>query len=261
MWAAGSLLLGALVAPVGCGPHGVRKVVATNGGSGGQGGDESGGMGGETTGGKGGSGGTAGKGGSGGSVPPDAAPDVGRDVAVDLAVTPDVGPDLAPDLNTMEAPPPDVMGAPCATSMNSAWANNPFPAQTGMFTVTFDASASASPADTVFGLSNGAATAFTGLATIVRFNVMGAIDARNAGAYAAAASIPYAANMTYRIRLVVNVNAHTYSIFVTPPGGQETTLGMDYKFRTEQNTVTSLNSWAVQVDAPNTAKLCNFAVQ
>jgi hypothetical protein len=262
MWAAGSLfLLGGLLAPVGCGPNGVRKVVATNGGSGGT--EETGGMGGadEETGGSGGTGGKAGAGGTGGAVIPDAAPDLGRDVAPDLVVMPDAGPDLAPDVNPMEAPPPDVMGAPCGTSTGGAWVNNPFTAQMGMFTATFDATPSASPGDTVMGLSSGPATAYTGLATIIRFNPEGTIDARNAGAYASMASIPYAANMTYRFRLQVNVTAHTYSIFVTPPGGQETTVGMGYAFRTEQNKVTSVNSWAVQTDAPNTAKLCNFAVQ
>ena len=260
MWATGSLFLaGALMASAGCGPNGVRHVIAT-GGSGGQGGEEetggAGGQGGTT----GGSGGSAGKGGTGGTVMPDAAPDVGRDVAADVAIS-DAGPDLAPDVNPMEAPPPDVMGAPCATSMNSAWVNTPFPAKMGTFMVTFDGTLTAAPADTVMGLSNGAATGFTGLATIIRFNVMGNIDARNAGAYAAAATVPYAANMTYRFRLAIDVTMHRYSIFVTPPGGQETTLGMNYAFRTEQNGVTSLNSWAVQTDAPNTAKLCNFAVQ
>jgi hypothetical protein len=186
---------------------------------------------------------------------------VGRDLAPDLPLTPDVGPDLPPDVGAMEAPPPDVVGAPCATSMGGAWVNNPFPAKTGMFTVTFEATTSAVPGDTVMGLSNNATMAFTGLAVIVRFNPEGTIDARNAGAYAAAAAIPYVANMTYRFRLVVNVAMHSYSAYVTPPGGQERLVGMNYAFRTEQNGVNMLNSWAVQSDAPNTAKLCGFAVQ
>jgi hypothetical protein len=256
---AGALLLLGLWTPAGCGPNGVRKVVATKGGTGGQ--DETGGTGGGDTAGTGG--GMAGKGGTGGMVvPPDAAPDVGRDVAADLApIVPDVGPDLAPDVNPVEAPPPDVMGAPCATAMNDAWVNNPFPMKAGMFTVRFDGTPSSAGADAVMGLSNGAAAEYNDLAVNIRFATTGNIDARNGGAYAAAATVPYMANMKYDFRIVVNVTAHTYSVFVTPPGGQEQTLAMGYAFRTQQNNVTSLNSWAVSASPPNSAKLCNFAVQ
>jgi hypothetical protein len=153
------------------------------------------------------------------------------------------------------------MGAPCATSMNGAWVNNPFPAKNGMFTVTFEGTPSSGTGDFLMGLSSGAATAFTAMAVIVRFGTTGNIDARNGGAYAAASTIAYAANMTYRVRLVVDVAAHRFSAYVTPPGGQEQLLGMNYAFRTEQNNVTSLNSWVVHADAPDTARLCGFAVQ
>jgi hypothetical protein len=258
-WAAGSLLLLGLIGPVvGCGPNGTRKIMV--GSSGGTGGEEmTGGTGGGTpTGGKmgtgGGTGGDGTGGGTGGALMPDAAPDV----AVDMAPPPDLGPpDLAADVTP---PPPDVMGAPCAMSMGP-FVSNPFAMQTGMFTATFAATTTASPGDTVMGLSNGAQTAFTGLAVIVRFNPNGNIDARNGGAYAAASTIAYTANTTYSFRLVVNVTNHTYAAYVTPPGGAEQLVGMNYGFRTEQNSVPRLNSWTLQTDAPNTGKLCNFAVQ
>jgi hypothetical protein len=231
-------------------------MVGNSGGTGGE--EETGGAGGGTpTGGRmgtgGGTGGAGTGGGSGGAIMPDAAPDV----AVDMAPPPDLAPDLGADVTP---PPPDVMGAPCAMSMGP-FVSNPFTMQTGMFTATFEATTTASPGDTVIGLSNGAQTAFTGLAAIVRFNPNGNIDARNGGAYAAASTITYAANKTYGFRLVVNVTNHTYSAYVTPPGGAEQVVGMDYGFRTEQNTVPRLNSWTIQTDAPNTGKACNFAVQ
>jgi hypothetical protein len=257
IWGAGSLLLLGLIGPAGgCGPNGVRKVTV---GGGGTGGDESGGTGGDASGGTGGRGGTGGGtggatgGGTGGAIPPDAAPDL----AVDVAPPPDLARDLAADVTP---PPPDVMGAPCAMS-NGPFVSNPFTMQTGMFTAVFDVTASNKPAGAVMGLANGAQTAFTGLAVIIRLNPTGNIDARNGGAYAAASTIPYSANMTYSFRLLVNVSAHTYSAFVTPPGGAEQVVGMDYAFRTEQNKVTQLNSWTIQADAPDTGKLCNFAIQ
>jgi hypothetical protein len=102
---------------------------------------------------------------------------------------------------------------------------------------------------------------YTGFATLVRFNPTGDIDARKGGAYAPVpATIPYSAGLTYHFRLVINVPAHTYSIFVTPPGGTELTVGTGFAFRTEQNTVTSLDHWGVEA-ATGTDKVCNFTVQ
>jgi hypothetical protein len=141
--------------------------------------------------------------------------------------------------------------------------NVTFPSQAGSFTAEYDATPSALAMDSIVGLSKGAQTAFTGFATLTRFNTSNMIDARNGGAYAAATSVPYTANSTYHFRLVVNVTGHTYSVFVKPPAASEATLGNNFAFRTEQAGVTSLDSWAVQVNkagASLTDKVCNFWV-
>jgi hypothetical protein len=112
-------------------------------------------------------------------------------------------------------------------------------------------------------MSKGAQTTFTGFATLTRFNTSGNIDARNGGAYAANVTLPYSGGSKYHFRLAVNVPAHTYSIFVTPPGGSEQTIGTGFAFRTEQNTVTSLDNWGVEVNKVGTTltdKVCNFWV-
>ncbi|MGA3008493.1 MAG: hypothetical protein ABSE59_11450, partial [Opitutaceae bacterium] len=88
-----------------------------------------------------------------------------------------------------------------------------------------------------------------GLACIARLNPSGDIDAYNGTAYAAASTIPYSASGAYQFRLVVNVTAHTYSIYVTPPGGTELTVGLNYAFRSTANTMTSLNTWNLEVNA------------
>src|SRR5581483_824459 len=72
--------------------------------------------------------------------------------------------------------------------------------ETGTFTATFDASPSLSPSNSLVGLSQGAVSAYTGIAVGIRFNPSGDIDARNGGAYAALSTIPYAANTTYHFR-------------------------------------------------------------
>jgi GH18 family chitinase len=120
--------------------------------------------------------------------------------------------------------------------------------QTGTFTASFDARPSLSPANDVAGLSSGVATAYTGIAAMVRFNTTGTIDARNGGAFTTG-TIPFSANTTYHFRLVVNVPAHTYSAYVTAPGGAEQTIGTNLAFRTEQAAVTSLSQATFNVNA------------
>jgi hypothetical protein len=118
-------------------------------------------------------------------------------------------------------------------------------AQTGTFTATFDATPSVSPENAVVGLSKGAATAYSGLSCIARFNPSGDIDAYNGTAYGTS-TIPYSAGVTYHFRLVVNVTAGTYSVYVTPAGGSELTVGLNYAFR---KAATSLDTWNLEVDA------------
>jgi hypothetical protein len=122
-------------------------------------------------------------------------------------------------------------------------------AKTGTFTATFYARPSISPENAVVGLSQGAATAYTGISCIARFNPTGQIDAYNGTGYAAASSINYSAGVSYHFRLVVNVSAHTYSVFVTPAGGTELTVGSNFAFRSTANTVTRLDTWDLNVNA------------
>ncbi len=146
----------------------------------------------------------------------------------------------------------------CVTA-GASWQNSVMPNQTGTFMVSFDATPSASPINSVIALSNGAQTAYTGFATLARFNPSGDIDARDGGAYNAVATIPYSGGVTYHFREVINISAHTYSVFVTAPGGNEQTVGSNFAFRTEQNTVTSLNWWGVFA-AIGSDTVCNFMV-
>src|SRR5581483_6801024 len=64
---------------------------------------------------------------------------------------------------------------------------------------------------------------------------------------------------TYHFREVVNVQSHTYSVFVTAPGASEQTLASNFAFRTEQNTVTSLDNWGIFASS-GSAMVCNFTL-
>jgi hypothetical protein len=136
--------------------------------------------------------------------------------------------------------------------------------QTGTFTAEWDATPSLVPIDSVMALSAGAGTAFTSFACLARFfqgdaNTAPRIDARKGSGYNADNVIPYSANVTYHFRMVVKIPAHTYSVYVTPAGGTELTVGTDYAFRTEQASVTHLDHWGVIVDvAAGTNTMCNF---
>jgi hypothetical protein len=129
------------------------------------------------------------------------------------------------------------------------------PALSGSFTFLFDATPSASPLNAVVALSKGAQTGYTGFATLVRFNTSGDIDAYNNTKYAAASTIPFAAGVTYHFREVVNASAHTYSVYVTGPSGVEQTVGANFAFRSEQKSVSSISSWAVQANSSNKGSL------
>jgi len=146
----------------------------------------------------------------------------------------------------------------CLTSAG-AWQDSTIPSQTSPFEAQFDAMPSTANMDGVAGLSNGAAADYTSLAAIVRFNSAGTIDARNGGAYSAAATILYTAGATYHFRLDVNLPSHTYDIYVTPAGASEQLLGRGFTFRTEQAAVSVLNNWDVYADV-GSATACNLAI-
>jgi hypothetical protein len=139
-------------------------------------------------------------------------------------------------------------GAATITS-SSGFVNTSISSQTGTFTATFDATPSISPANDLLSFSNGAQTAYTGMAAAVRFNTTGTIDARNGGIFAAASNVPFLAGKSYHFRMVVNVAAHTYSAYVTPPGGAELTIASNYAFRTEQAGISSINNFDADVNA------------
>ena len=141
----------------------------------------------------------------------------------------------------------------------SGWTNVPFASQNGTFTASFDATPNQNNADIVIGLSQSAASSYASLATIIRFGTTGTIDVRNGGTYGAAATVAYIAGSTYHVREVVNIPAHTYSVYVKPPGGAETLLASNYAFRTEQAAVTSLANYA-KIGSPGDATIANFTL-
>ena len=120
--------------------------------------------------------------------------------------------------------------------------------QTGTFTFQGDVTpvgdSTTTPTENgLFALSNGPATILQNLATIALFDTDGVIRVRNGGAYANTTAVTYIAGHTYHVRMVVNIPAHTYDVYVTPSGGSEVQIASAYAFRSEQASVTQLDHW------------------
>ena len=146
---------------------------------------------------------------------------------------------------------------------SSSWDSTPLSVgQTGSFGISFDATPQANGVDADVALSQNKPTAYTDLAAVLRFNPSGYIDVRNGSAYSAAYAQPYTANATYHFSAVVNIPAHVYTVYVTPPGGTQQLLASNYAFRTEQANTGSLNYWITYKDPFSSSPLqvCNFAV-
>jgi hypothetical protein len=146
----------------------------------------------------------------------------------------------------------------CNTS-SATWQNQSFASQTGNFNFDFDVTPNGTGLDGITGLSSGAVSGFSDLATAVRFNGTNTIDVRNGGSYTADTSVSYSAGTTYHFKMIVNVPNHTYSVTVTPSGGAQTALATNYAFRTEQASVTSLSNWTLFSDS-GTHSVCNAMI-
>ncbi len=139
------------------------------------------------------------------------------------------------------------------------WVNAPLAqVQTSSFRMQFDITPSASNMDGVAGLSSTPAAAYTDLATAVRFNLGGTIDARNGGAFAAATAIAYTPGIAYHFILDINIGTHTYDAYVMI-GATQTVIGTKFAFRTEQAAVTSLG-YLNGLTATGSDTICNAAI-
>jgi hypothetical protein len=130
------------------------------------------------------------------------------------------------------------------------WPATGFASQNGRFTATWEMTAADASTDAGVGLGHGPATRWTDLATIVVFSsadttLNHTIAARDGDHYVSS-GLTWTPNQTYQIRLVIDVGAHTYHAYVRAPGATtDTPIGDTLAFRTEQQTVTTLDTMTV----------------
>jgi unsaturated chondroitin disaccharide hydrolase len=105
----------------------------------------------------------------------------------------------------------------------------------GVRIIEFDVTPLSAVIDGTIGYTGRSApvTGYASLPLLVRMNPEGVFDARRGDDYAALARVPYQAQATYHVRLRADLDARTYSVWVTPPGGGEVRLAEDFAFRAE----------------------------
>jgi len=135
------------------------------------------------------------------------------------------------------------------------------PATTG-FTATFSVTPFSSSMDASLGFFAPAFSKQPALSSLINFSPAGVIQVRDGDSFTSS-TIPYAAGETLQFRLVENLPATTYSLFVTPPSAAEVPLATDLQVPSDQRGATTLGGWGQLVNAPNGATLavCNFSLQ
>jgi hypothetical protein len=100
------------------------------------------------------------------------------------------------------------------------------------------------------------------LSSLINFSPAGLIQVRNRDSFVSS-GVSYSAGETLQFRLVENLPATTYSLFVTPQGGAEIPLATDLQVPADQRGATTLGGWGQRVNAPDSATLrtCNFSLQ
>ena len=128
---------------------------------------------------------------------------------------------------------------------NTQWQNLSIELQAGQFSAEYDVVPNVSNMNGTTGLSFGNAATWDDLAVIIGFSEAGQLNARNGGVYSADAVVPYSAGTSYHFRIVGDIPAHTYSVYVTEGAGAEIQLANNYAFRSSQAAVSSLDTLAV----------------
>jgi unsaturated chondroitin disaccharide hydrolase len=105
---------------------------------------------------------------------------------------------------------------------------------TGVRTIEFDINPRAFPQDGTVGYAD-SSTEIAGYGSqplTVRMNTDGYFDVRNGGGYSTLTRVPYVSGQTYHVRILVDLPAQRYSVWVRPPGGSEIRIADRYVFRT-----------------------------
>jgi hypothetical protein len=171
----------------------------------------------------------------------DAGLDAGIDAGVDAGVDsghdagPDAGPNAEIDAGLDAGVIPIQNGCISSDSTNTWLTDMPWGfTESGVFEIHFDSTAFVANTDTgtAFSFSDGASWPDYGM--LMRFGTSGNIEARNGAAYVSSPTpMPYQAGTEYHFRFLVDFPGGAYSVYVTPNGQTEQTLGEGFLFRAD----------------------------
>jgi hypothetical protein len=187
----------------------------------------------------------------------DTANNISQNVAVTAAIQ-----GAATTISSMMATKSVVVSQPgCVSSpagSNTQRVSFPASAANG-FTATFSVTPSSSQMDAALGFFVPASST---LSSLINFNPDGVIQVRNGDSFVSS-GVSYAAGEILQFRLVESLPATTYSLFVTPQGGNEIPLATDLQLPADQRGATTAGGWGQRVNAPESATLaaCNFSLQ
>ena len=147
------------------------------------------------------------------------------------------------------------------TGSNSQRVSFPASPTTG-FTATFSVTPSSSSMDAALGFFAPATSNQLSLSNLINFSPAGLILVRDGDSFVSS-GVSYSAGETLQFRLVENLPATTYSLFVTPQGGAEIPLATNLQVPSDQRGATTLGGLGQLVSAPEDATLsvCNFSLQ
>jgi len=171
----------------------------------------------------------------------------------------------ASTVSSMNAIEPVASQTGCVSTrptVNAQRVSFPTSPATNGFTATFSATPSSSSMDAALGFFAPAFSSQPSLSSLINFSPDGVIQVRNGDSFVSS-GVSYAAGEILQFRLVENLPATTYSLFVTPAGGAEIPLATDLQVPSDQRGATTLGGWGQQVNAPAGATLsvCNFSLR
>ena len=178
-------------------------------------------------------------------------------ITYDASVTPGPTPTPTPTPAVRPTATPTRTPTPvpvCRTLTPGQWMNSGFAGQSATFTYEFDVRPSSATMSALAGLSRGAQTGGSNLLANIRFRTTGYIDMRDGSTYRSASPLRYFAGMQYHVRMVVNLTADTYTVYVKPLGEGEVLLGSNYQLRIAASLV---DNFAAGVTSSNgTLEVC-----
>ncbi|NOR65434.1 MAG: hypothetical protein GQ468_05390 [Candidatus Scalindua sp.] len=129
----------------------------------------------------------------------------------------------------------------------AAWNDKPQVPETGMAELQYDIIPLSDAATGVTGLSVGPATDFDNLAVNIQLSKTGefkAVRSDGTALYEAENVIRFKKDERYHVRMVIDIDKHIYSAWITPPGGTEILLADNYFFRQEQIGAVGLDNFS-----------------